>query len=383
MTCKDKDFATPAPLGERPEKRAGSKTGWRGSVLTMGRPLKMGGNAWAYLVDAVAGEVGQGADAARYYGGKGTPPGRFLGHGLDGLGPRPGSVKAGDVVSPEMLHRMLAQLADPHHRRAARPSPQPRPESPGSRLRHDLFTARNRSRSCGPWATRRPGPPSRKCLPKPFAEVLSWAEEHVFRTRTGAQGARQETVKGVVASAWLHYESREGDPQVHHHCVVLNRAQAVSDGAWRTLDSKAFFPWVVALSERHTGVVEDLMTERFGVAWREMRAMAGRVAKREVDGVAPDLVAEFSRRTRAIEEVIAKKAAETEAARGRALTDNELGAVHRAAWRETRPKKLHRPLSEMTAEWAERARPWVGEDPLPGSPAWPGAPTCPPCAPMT
>ena len=56
-------------------------------MLTMGRPLKMGGNAWAYLVDAVAGEVGQGADPARYYAAAGTPPGRFLGRGLDGLGP--------------------------------------------------------------------------------------------------------------------------------------------------------------------------------------------------------------------------------------------------------------------------------------------------------
>ena len=37
--------------------------------------------------------------------------------------------------------------------------------------------------------------------------------------------------------------------------------------------------------------------------------------------------------------------------------------MHRAAWRETRSKKAHRPLSEMTAEWVERARPWVGEEP--------------------
>ena len=49
--------------------------GWKASVLTMGRPLKMGGSAWAYLVDAVAGEVGQGADAARYYASVGNPTG--------------------------------------------------------------------------------------------------------------------------------------------------------------------------------------------------------------------------------------------------------------------------------------------------------------------
>jgi AAA domain len=60
---------------------------------------------------------------------------------------------------------------------------------------------------------------------------------------------------------------------------------------------------------------------------------------------------------------VAKKSSELETVRGRPLTSNELGVVHRAAWRETRPKKLHRPLPEMTAEWAERARPWVGEEP--------------------
>jgi conjugative relaxase-like TrwC/TraI family protein len=196
-----------------------------------------------------------------------------------------------------------------------------------------------------------------------LTEVVSWAEDHVFFTRTGAQGARQESVRGVVASTWLHFESRDGDAQLHHHVVVWNRSQTVSDGVWRTLDGKALHPFVVALSERHVGLVEDLMTQRFGVAWRETRAIAGRVAKREVEGVAPNLVAEFSRRTLAIEAVMAEKAAELEAARGRAPTSDELGVIHRAAWRETRLKKLHRSVAEMTAEWCERARPWVGDEP--------------------
>jgi hypothetical protein len=145
--------------------------------------------------------------------------------------------------------------------------------------------------------------------------------------------------------------------------VVWNKAQAVSDGRWRTLDSRALHPWVVALSELHVDLVEELMTQRFGVAWQEFRAIAGRVAKREIDGVSPDLVAEFSRRTLAIEAVMAKTVAEAEAAKGRVLSDDELGIVHRQAWRETRQKKAHRSLAEMTSEWAERARPWVGDQP--------------------
>jgi conjugative relaxase-like TrwC/TraI family protein len=333
------------------------------AMLTMGRPLKMAGNAWNYLTDSVAGAPGLGADAASYYAANGTPPGRFLGRGLDGLGPRPGSVKVGDEVSPAMLHRMLAQLADPITGQPVGRLPSAGHKAPVAG--YDLTFSAPKSVSLmwamGDRATRAA---IEGVLDQALQEIVSWAEDHVFSTRTGAQGARHESVRGVVASSWLHYESRDGDPQIHHHTVAWNRAQAVSDGLWRTLDGKAMYPWVVALSERHVGLVEDLMTERFGVAWREMRAIAGRVAKREVDGVAPDLVAEFSRRTEAIEAVIAAKAAELEASRGRAPTSQELGVIHRAAWRETRQKKVHRPVAEMTAEWAERARPWVGAEPM-------------------
>ena len=288
-------------------------------MLTMGRPLKMGGNAWQYLTDSVAGAAELGADAAGYYAAKGTPPGRFLGRGLDGLGPGPGSVKPGDVVSPEMLHRMLAQLADP-----LTGQPLGRLPSTGQRAPvagYDLTFHPPKSVSLmwamGDQATR---DGIEEVMAEALGEVVAWAEDHVFFTRTGAQGARQEAVRGVVASTWLHYESRDGDAQLHHHAVVWNRAQTVSDGVWRTLDGRALHPFVVALSERHVGLVEDLMTERFGVAWAETRAIAGRVAKREVEGVAADLVAEFSRRTLAIEAAMAEKAAELEAARGR-VTD--------------------------------------------------------------
>jgi hypothetical protein len=201
-------------------------------------------------------------------------------------------------------------------------------------------------------------------LERSVAEVLGWAEDHqVFCTRTGAQGARQEPVVGVVASTWTHFESRDGDPHLHVHAVALNKAQTVSDGRWRALDRREVHHWLVAMSERHAGIVEDLMAERFGVAWYEAKAMAGRVAKRELEGAGADMVAEFSRRTRAIEEALANKARASEAERGRGLTKRELGVLHGHAWRETRQPKSYRPLSEARAEWAERAQPWVGESP--------------------
>jgi hypothetical protein len=50
-----------------------------------------------------------------------------------------------------------------------------------------------------------------------------------------------------------HWDSRAEDPQLPTHVVVLNRVQAASDGAWRTLDSRALFKAKVALSELYNG----------------------------------------------------------------------------------------------------------------------------------
>ena len=325
----------------------------------------MGGNGWTYLTESVtpdAGEITLGSDSARYYAAPGTPPGRFLGRGLDGLGARPGAVWAGDQVTSDMLHNMLARLADPVTGKVLgrEPAIGKRPPVAG----FDLTFSPPKSVSVM-WAMADRGTKTviESICDQALSEVVAWAEDHVFRTRTGAQGVRQEEIRGVVASSWMHFESREGDPQLHHHVIVLNRVQAASDGRWRTLDSRGLHRWVVALSERHVGLVEDLMTERFGVAWDQMHTVGGRDPKREVDGVVPDLVVEFSRRRAAIEAARERAVAVFEAEHHRPPRGSEWRRIDRAAWRQSRPAKVHRSLSEMTDEWTERARPWVGEQP--------------------
>jgi hypothetical protein len=39
--------------------------------------------------------------------------------------------------------------------------------------------------------------------------------------------------------------------------------------AWCSLDSRTLHRYVVALSELHEGVLQDLLTARFGYAWDE------------------------------------------------------------------------------------------------------------------
>ncbi len=185
----------------------------------MGRPLKMGGNAWAYLVDSVAGEVGQGAEAAAYYVSGGTPPGRFLGRGLEGLGPGPGSVQVGDEVSPEMLHRMLAQLADPITGQPLGRLPYLGERAPVAGFDFTFSVSKSLSVMWA-MADKATRAAIEDVVSRAAAEVLSWAEDHVFFTRTGANGVRQEAVRGVVATSWLHYESRDGDPHLHLHLLT-------------------------------------------------------------------------------------------------------------------------------------------------------------------
>jgi TrwC relaxase len=47
-------------------------------------------------------------------------------------------------------------------------------------------------------------------------DALTFIEEHALFTRTGAQGIRQIDVRGMVATAFTHRDSRAGDPDLQH-----------------------------------------------------------------------------------------------------------------------------------------------------------------------
>ena len=192
--------------------------------------------------------------------------------------------------------------------------------------------------------------------------VLSYAEREVFHSRSGTNGVVQEDVEGVVAVAFTHWDSRAGDPQLHDHVVVANRARSVSDGKWRTLDSRGLFKSVVALSELHQGVLSDLLTEALGWGWDGRTRRHSERLRFEVEGVAEALMAEFSQRSVAIEERKNALVAEFATARGRQPTSTEVLDLRRRATLETRPAKEHRSLAEMTGRWRQRAEPYVGTD---------------------
>lgn len=71
--------------------------------------------------------------------------------------------------------------------------------------------------------------------------ALRYAEANLGGYRTTTEGETQAELSGnLVAARFDHDLSREADPQVHTHCVVLNMTQR-ADGRMRALDARPFY----------------------------------------------------------------------------------------------------------------------------------------------
>jgi conjugative relaxase-like TrwC/TraI family protein len=193
------------------------------------------------------------------------------------------------------------------------------------------------------------------CHRRAVSRTLSWAEDHVFHSRSGHAGVVEEDVTGVVAASFTHWSSRADDPQLHDHVVIWNRARSVGDGRWRTLDSRAIFKATTTLSELHQGVLTDLLTEALGYGWEARSRRHSPRPRYEIDGVPEALMAEFSTRAAAIAEAHHAQLASFRAAHGRAPSPVEAMRLRQTATLATRGAKSHRSLAELTESWRDRA----------------------------
>lgn len=335
------------------------------------------GSGYRYLMASVARGDAAGSAAsplASYYTEPGTPPGRFVGSGLVGLDAGRG-IEAGSTVTEEHLWRMLGMLQDPvtgdplgrapgGERKAYVDALKRVRKPPKTVAGFDLTFSAPKSVSVA-WGLA--DEPTRRRLHAAHVAalefVLEYAERTVFATRTGRGGVVSEDVRGVVAAAFDHWDSRSGDPQLHTHVVVLNRVQAVSDGRWRTLDSKALFRAAVGLSELYNGVLADLVTADLGYGWTPEQRRHSPVEKWEVAGVGEALRAEFSQRSTEIDAAKDALVADFAAGYGRQPTPREVLQLRQRATLETRPDKELHSLDDLVTGWRTRAQPFVGDQP--------------------
>ena len=98
-------------------------------------------------------------------------------------------------------------------------------------------------------------------------DALAFIEKHALFTRTGPQGIRQVNVRGLVATAFTHRDSRAGDPDLHTHVAVANKVQTL-DGRWLSIDGRVLFKANVAASETYNTALEQHLRDSVGGAVR-------------------------------------------------------------------------------------------------------------------
>jgi hypothetical protein len=119
-------------------------------------------------------------------------------------------------------------------------------------------------------------------------DALTFIEKHALFTRAGPQGIRQVNVRGLVATAFTHRDSRASDPDLHTHVAVANKVQTL-DGRWLSIDGRVLLKAHVAASETYNTALEQHLRDNLGVRFAERPGSdPGKRPIREIVGVDPD-----------------------------------------------------------------------------------------------
>ncbi|AMM22898.1 hypothetical protein AX769_22460 (plasmid) [Frondihabitans sp. PAMC 28766] len=191
------------------------------------------------------------------------------------------------------------------------------------------------------------------------ASTISYLEREALATRAGTNGVEQIEVEGGVAvTAFRHFESRNGDPQLHDHLVVANKVMG-SDGKWRTVDSKLLFRMNVPVSEFYNAAIMSEVTKALGVTTEARTVVAGKRPVMEIAGVDTDLIDTFSSRSSSIRVEVERLTAEYQLDHGYAPDQKAQIKIAQQAALETRPQKEHGRSPQATHDAAARR---VGQD---------------------
>ena len=325
------------------------------------------GDGYAYLTRHVAaGDAGLGAGASltAYYEQTGNPAGRWYGEGLAGLGDDVRRLRPGVVVTEAGMTAVFRNGMDPLTDDALGRAY--RSLDDGTRhavVGYDLTFTAPKSVSVL-WAladdaTRGIVYDAHRAA---LASSLEFVEQGVIRTRIGDAGRHQVRTRGMLAAAFDHWDTRAGDPNLHTHVVIANKVQG-PDGMWRSVDGRTVHAAVVTVSELYDALLADELGRRLPAEWSMRNRGPRRNPAFELSGISDDLLAHFSARAEQIHCAEQEWLADFEAAHGRTPTRVETTKARQHLTRATRPAKTVRPLAELLADWANRARALTGVEP--------------------
>jgi conjugative relaxase-like TrwC/TraI family protein len=362
------------------------------------------GDGYRYLLASVAAGDGQrdlSTPLTRYYAEAGCPPGFWLGSGIRSLGD--GQLRAGDTVSEEQLALLLGSGRDPvtgdplghayptYRNREDRIDERVAALDPGLSVddRAQAVDAIEVEEAARPVRRAVAGYDYTFSVPKSVsalwavadaatqttivaahhaavADIVALMEREVAATRAGANGpdgaVAQVEVEGLIATAYDHYDSRAGDPQLHTHVVISNKVRTVYDGRWRSLDGRPMHAATVALSEHYNGLLADHLTRALGIDWDARDRGRDRNRAWEITGVPERLIEAFSSRSHAIETETDRLIDRYRDEHGRRPSATTILKLRAQATLATRPAKTLTSLAELTGQWHERASAVLGAD---------------------
>jgi conjugative relaxase-like TrwC/TraI family protein len=129
------------------------------------------------------------------------------------------------------------------------------------------------------------------------ATALGFLEARASVTRRQVAGVRTlVATDGLAVAGFVHRTSREGDPQLHSHCLAVNLTCRTGDGRVVALDARPVFDWARAAGSIFQSELQRLLALRLGVVWGPDRHNT-----REIAGISPEQARVFSKRTAQIE----------------------------------------------------------------------------------
>jgi len=154
--------------------------------------------------------------------------------------------------------------------------------------------------------------------------------EGLVEVRLGPGGYIREPPTDVIVGRFDHFTSREGDPNIHSHAVLMNVAGCVDK--FRTLEPERLFEYQLVLGAAFRASLGCRLRER-GFSLRP----AGR-NQFEIAGIPQNLIEAFSKRSHQIEERVGRDASGAQKelaalATRRSKAEVPVGTVLEARWR--------------------------------------------------
>jgi conjugative relaxase-like TrwC/TraI family protein len=169
------------------------------------------------------------------------------------------------------------------------------------------------------------------------AGALAYLERHGV-TAVRRSGPEQAVIatSGVAAAVFTHGVNRNLDPHLHSHVVMANLVHG-ADGRWGACDHRGLWAHRAAGGAVYDAHVRAGLAAELGVRW------SGTAGRPEIEGMAPQLLGEFSSRSADI--------------RRHAFEHGARSALGRhVAWAATRPDKVAgTPFRALAPEWGRRA----------------------------